>query len=90
MVDSRFITVKKLISTGQLGSFVEIVDIVPKTVVARSAHMKPSRFNRILLEPDLITIREVYTIATLIDIPGPQLMAIIERDLAKKKSVKRR
>jgi hypothetical protein len=90
MNDPRFLTVKKLIVTGQLGSFAEIAGIVPKTVIARSAGMKPSRLNRILFE-DLseVTVKEVYVIAALIDIPGPTLMAIIERDLARKSRKKK-
>lgn len=87
MSDPRFITGKKLILSKQISSFSELVSvIVPKTVVSREAEIKPERFSRALAKDlKILTLDEIYRIATLYEVPGIELLLLIDREIRSKK-----
>jgi hypothetical protein len=58
MKDKRFSIAAKLIRTNEIKTFSEIIDIVPKTVVAKELGINPERFNRLLATIDLFVVKD--------------------------------
>jgi hypothetical protein len=63
MKDRRFITAGKLIRTNEIKTFSEVIDVIPKTVVAKALGINPERFNRLLENIDLFVIKDLVNLA---------------------------
>ena len=88
--DRRYTTVKKLIAGGNLSSFQEIFDTVPKTGVARDLGMNNTRLTKLVNNPGLFWIRDIYRLADFIEIDALFLLRLIDEELKKEKEVNSR
>jgi hypothetical protein len=66
--DRRYKLVKDQISGGNVKSFQDIFDILPKTVVLKDLRIHNQRFNKLLHDVSLFPLQELYKIADLIEI----------------------
>jgi hypothetical protein len=87
-LDRRYKTVAKLIKTGQMDSFLEIFQTVPKTVVKTDMHMHHDTFTRRLKYPESFTLKEMVRLATLIGVNYMSLIELIYKQYTSKKNSK--
>jgi hypothetical protein len=71
--DRRYSTVKVLIETGNIKSFREIFDHIPKSVVYSDLGMNYTRFAKLIDNPALFTLLELITLSGFFGI-DPKLM----------------
>lgn len=90
MKDKRYNTVRKLILANALGSFSEIFDTLPKTVLAKDLGMHHQTLTKLLSEPLKFSFERAFDIAGLIDVDPMAIVTLIGKEIiAVKKSKKR-
>jgi plasmid maintenance system antidote protein VapI len=75
--DKRYNTVKKLITAGFIKSFSEILDTVPKTVIAQDLGMHHQTFGKLIKYPEKFTFKDAFRIASLIEVEEQTIMNLI-------------
>lgn len=75
--DKRYNTVKKLISAGFINSFSEILETVPKTVIAQDLGMHHQTFAKLIKYPERFTFKDAFRIASLIEVEEHIIMKLI-------------
>ncbi|WP_207511099.1 hypothetical protein [Longitalea luteola] len=75
--DKRYNTVKKLISAGFITNFSEILETVPKTVVAQDLGMHHQTFAKLIKSPEKFTFHDAFRIASLIEVEENIIMKLI-------------
>lgn len=88
MKDKRFITAGKLIRTNEIKSFAEIIDVIPKTVIAKELGINPERFNRLIGNIGLFPVKDLNNLADAMEVTFMDVMRLIDHDLQKKKGRK--
>lgn len=61
--DHRYKVVKLLIEGGEIKSFQQIFNFIPKRVVYESLGLNYAKFQRLYQHPDLFTMRELVALA---------------------------
>jgi len=85
MKDKRFITAGKLIRTDEIKTFSGIIDVIPKSTIARELGINPERFNRLLGSIDLFVIKDLVKLAELLEVESMAVLTLINNELPKKK-----
>ena len=85
MKDKRFSIAAKLIRTNEIKTFSEIIDIVPKTVVAKELGINPERFNRLLATIDLFVIKDLVRLAEVLEVETIAVLHLVDNELPKRK-----
>lgn len=75
--DSAYSTAKKLISGGYIKTLTELVDVVPKTRLARDMKTSPERFNNLLANPELFMFKDAYKIAELVGVDRKLILDLV-------------
>jgi hypothetical protein len=91
--DRRYDIVKKLINGDQIDSFLDILDVIPKTTLARDIGMHHITFQKLLDEPDRFILHDIFKIASLIGVDKFTVVRIICNETLKetaKKTIKSR
>ena len=88
--DKRFKTVKNLITAGYVKSFPEILETVPKTVVAHDLGMHHQTFAKLIKYPDRFTFKDAFRIASLIEVDDLTIINLIYNQYATGKNLKRK
>ena len=89
--DRRYSIAKKLILSGDLKTLQDLVEVVPKTVIAKDLGTHLQTFSKMLSQPDLFTFRTAYRIAALLDVDDKAVMEIIHAEhLQHKKTGKKK
>jgi hypothetical protein len=89
--DHRYETVRKLITTGQLDTFREIIDTVPKTVIRKDLGMHHDTFDRLLNNPTKFTFANAIRLASLIQVDEMAVVkmlynqCVVDRKIPKRK-----
>jgi hypothetical protein len=88
MRDPRYETIRGLLKEGEIKKFTEIFKWIPHTVVARDYGTNTSRMKKMVADPSLWTLEEVYKLADLISYDRKKLalMAVEEVEEMKKGS----
>jgi hypothetical protein len=88
--DKRYNTVKNLITGGYIKSFSEILDTIPKTVVAHDLGMHHQTFDKLIKNPERFTFKDAYRIASLIDVDQLVIINLIHNQCGIEKKIKRK
>jgi len=88
MKDKRFITAGKLIRTNEIKTFTEVIDVIPKTVVAKALGINPERFNRLLENIDLFVIKDLANLAGLLEVDTIAVLHLVNNELPKRRGRK--
>lgn len=86
MKDKRFNTVGKLIRANEINTFSEVIDVIPKTVLAIELGINPERFNRLIANIDLFVIKDLVKLAELLEVETIAVLQLISNELPKKKN----
>ncbi len=87
--DRRYTTVKNLISGGYIKSFLEIFDILPKSVVARDLGINNVRFSKLIDHVQLFLLKDIYRFAEFIEVDGMDLLYLIHQKYMEDKKNKK-
>ena len=85
MKDKRFSIAAKLIRTNEIKTFSEIIDIVPKTAVAKELGINPERFNRLLATIDLFVVKDLVKLAEVLEVDTIAVLHLVDNELPKRK-----
>lgn len=88
--DKRYNTVKNLITAGYIQSFSEILDTVPKTVVAHDLGMHHQTFDKLIKCPERFIFKDAFRIASLIEVEELQIINLIYNQYTIDKKRKRK
>jgi hypothetical protein len=77
--DNRYITIKNLITSGFIIRLVQIVDIIPKTTIARDLGMHHQTFEKLIKDPEKLTFEQVFLISSLIEVDPKVIIDLIYR-----------
>ena len=77
MKDKRYSTIKVLVETKNIKQLSDIFDTLPKTVLAKDMGMNYGRFLRKTKELELFSLKEIYSIADLINVDRGLLLDVI-------------
>jgi len=75
--DKRYETVKKLIAGGHITCFSEILETVPKTIVAHDLRMHHQTFDKLLTYPEKFNLEDAISIASLIEVEDMEIIKLI-------------
>ena len=90
MKDSRYNIVGKLIRSNELKMFSEIVDVIPKTRLAIDLGINPERFNRLLANKELFVLKDLYTLADLLEVDLMPLVQLLHNQIQADKKTRRK
>ena len=88
--DRRYNTVKNLITAGYIKSFSEILETIPKTVVAHDLGMHHHTFDKLIKYPERFTYKDAFRIASLIEVDELVIINLIYNQCEKEKKIKRK
>lgn len=88
--DRRYSTVKNLISGNYIKTFREIFDTVPKSVVAKDLGFNSERINRLMNEVDRFIVKDLFKLASLIEVDEIEIMKLICNQYTTDKKGKRK
>jgi hypothetical protein len=77
MKDRRYATIQKLISGNLLGSFREIFDTLPKSVVAKDLGIDLVRFTGMMNDVERFSIRNLFRLAALLEVDPKKILDLI-------------
>lgn len=86
--DARYKTVKILIEGGHITTFTQIFDHIPKSTVNSDFGGHYTRFNRLVIDPSDLKLREVYTLAGLFEVEEEALLKLVFNQHSKTKKKK--
>jgi len=75
--DKRYNTVKNLITGGFLKTFIEIFDIIPKSVVAQDLGFNSVRMNNLMNNVDRFILKDIIKLASLIEVDAMEILKLI-------------
>ena len=88
--DRRYNTVKNLITAGYIKSFSEILETIPKTIVAHDLGMHHQTFDKLIKYPERFTFKDAFRIASLIEVDDMVIINLIYNQCGIEKKIKRK
>jgi hypothetical protein len=88
--DRRYNTVKNLILGGYIKTFSEIFDTIPKSVVAHDLGFNYVRMNNLIRDVERIIIKDLFKLASLIEIDEMDIMRLVYNQYSFDKKNKRK
>ena len=84
--DSRYNVIKAMIADGNIVTFNDIFEYIPKTIVAIDLGKKVDRFNKLMNKVDGFTLEEIYRIGSFCGLSERQIYELVEAEYFKGKS----
>ena len=84
--DSRYNVIKAMIADGNIVTFNDIFEYIPKTVVSIYLGKKVDRFNKLMNKVDGFTLEEIYMIGSFCGLTERQIYELVEAEYFKSKS----
>lgn len=89
-MDKRYKTVKILIDNNHVKTLVEIFDTIPRSVVAQDFGTNFTRFDRLINNPELFRLKELYVLAQLFDVEEVKMVQLAHGQYIAKKGKKKK
>jgi hypothetical protein len=77
--DPRYKYVRSIWSAGDLNSFDEIFNLVPRSVVATDLGLNYVRFSKKIMKPELLTLWDMYRLSNVTEL-DPKVLASLALD----------
>lgn len=84
--DSRYNVIKAMVADGNIVTFNDIFEYIPKTIVATDLGKKVDRFNKLMNKVDGFTLEEIYRIGSFCGLSERQIYELVEAEYFKGKS----
>jgi len=88
--DRRYDIVKRLMNSGYIATFSEILEILPKTTIARDLKMHHVTFGKLIKDPDRFTVKHIGRLASLIGVDRLEFGKIILNSSKVKTGIKQK
>lgn len=88
--DHRYQVVKRLIEANDIKAFQDIFNFIPKRVIYGDLGVNYAKFQRLFASPDLLTLRELLTLAALIECEPHKLFDLATAHKVAKKGTKKK
>jgi hypothetical protein len=88
MKDPRYSTIQGLLKEGALNKFTDIFNWIPYTVVATDYSTNHNRMKKMIADPSLWTLEEIYKLADLIGFNRLKLALMAADQVEKMKGIK--
>jgi hypothetical protein len=82
--DRRYNALKTYIDSGEIKSFTEIFDIVPRSVFVRDSGINFVRLTNKINGPEKFTVKDIVILSQLIGVDSRKLYALISTAVEKK------
>ncbi|MBS1604422.1 MAG: hypothetical protein JST42_17285, partial [Bacteroidetes bacterium] len=80
MRDARYKLVRFRFNEGKIKKFSDIIDLVPKSIIADDLGKKKERFNQLIEHPEEFTVKELSLIGRFCGLTLPEMFQTIEED----------
>lgn len=87
--DKRYTVLKKLIESGNIFSFTDMLDIVPISTLRNDLKTNYSSLKRKIGEPELFVIKDLLKISELIDCNPDLIIKLSTKDYLRRKKQKK-
>jgi len=88
--DKRYGIVKKLIISGYITTFSEVLEVLPKTVLSRDLKIHHQTFDKLIEDLEKFTLKNIYRLALLIGVDKWEFVKLFINESAPAKKVKRK
>lgn len=82
-IDHRYKYVRSVWQAGDLHSFAEIFNIIPRSVVAADLHLNYERFTKKVIKPETLAYRDIQCLAQLTGIDFRKLSELVIQAIEK-------
>ena len=79
--DSRYKIIKPMFSDGEIKSFAQIFEYIPKTVVANDLGLNVNRFSQSIKNVENLRIRDILQLADLLNLKPMEIFGLIDKQL---------
>ena len=83
--DKRYTVIKNLVTGGYIKSFEEIFETLPKSVLYKDLGMNSARFSKLLKQPELFILKDLFRIASLIGTDEKIILDLVYGSYASKR-----
>lgn len=87
--DKRYNALKAYIDSGGIKSFVEVFDIVPKSVFVRDTGINYVRLMNKINTPEKFTVKDIMLLSELIGVDSRKIYDLVASAVPKKSSTKK-
>lgn len=84
-LDPRYRIIKPMLNEGQIQSFLDIFEYIPKSVVAADLGKKVDRFTELMNRIEKFTVEELLIIAGFCNISMSEMFRLVETEYIKRK-----
>lgn len=84
-LDPRYRIIKPMLNEGQIQSFLDIFEYIPKSVVAADLGKKVDRFTELMNRIEKFTVEELLIIAGFCNISMSDMFRLVEMEYVKRK-----
>jgi len=88
--DKRYKVVRTLIAAGEVTSFGQIMELVPKTILAQDLGMHHQTFEKVLKDPEKFTFKLAFWIASLIEVEERVIVNLIYTQCMENRNIKKK
>lgn len=81
----KYLSIKMLIQAGEIKTLPDLLRAVDKTPFAKDVKTTPERFSRLLRNPLLWRLADIYNMARLIDVDDKLIFEIVYPEILRKK-----
>lgn len=86
--DPRYRIIKPLLNEGQIHSFLDIFEYIPKSVVAADLGKKVDRFTELMNRIEKFTVEELLIIAGFCNLSVSEMFQLVETEYLKRQNKK--
>ena len=88
--DKRYKVIKRLIVAGDVTSFAQILEFVPKTIIAQDLGMHHQTFEKHIKDPEKFSFKLAFWIASLIEMEEKVIVDLIYNQCMENKKIKKK
>ncbi|HVU94833.1 MAG TPA: hypothetical protein VHE34_06390 [Puia sp.] len=85
MLENKYLTAKQLLLSGKIKTLSELLAIVDKTPFSRHAKTTPERFNKMIENPALFRMGDIYNMAQVIGVDDKLLVDLVHNEYVKRR-----
>jgi hypothetical protein len=85
MGETNYLTAKSLINSGKIKTLSELIAIIDKTPFARLSKTTPERFNKMIEDPALFRMGDIYNMAQVIGVDDKLVVDLVHNEYVKRR-----
>jgi len=86
---TRYQVAKKLVQAGQIKVYSGLFDVIPRKPLSRAIGTTPERMAKLIDNPELFMLRDIYNTAHLIDVDEKLVIDLVHAEYLSKRKRKK-